>query len=305
MALPGRNTKNDNNQSPRPTLTATPRYSYPISFISPPNPSGSNIDPSSSSPNPPPMPEERNVSIVNRKPAKTRYGQDALNPSLYHQQPPIRKRVPYNLHNKQKAGVPYKSCACITVKDNKLMNALLDSQQALLIEVLLCMYHFRMNNVHSAGAMSQSEIKALFEIEICEYPFSCHELYKRYAMRRGKLYGKEVDDLNFWNLPTEEMNSWTAWLAKCGTFRYQSEEAQVLWNIGKDVNGLPVLKLAPCEFTLNYIQLFNAMHDNLYQWKCALFGVEYIRRACHVPAFYLSKLHFTFITFVNSSYCTC
>ena len=84
------------------------------------------------------------------------------------------------------------------------------------------------------------------------------------------------------------MDQFITWLENLATFKHSAGDAFTLWRIGQAKDGKPFLKLNPCEFTLNYVQLFNAMHDSIYQWKNSLSGLEWLHKAHGTPGFHLS-----------------
>ena len=261
--------------------SANNRKSKPsTAHIQPPTGSSSSPDhlARTITPIPPPPPlrdDDVKQADKRREDHAARYGQDCQNPDLYYQHPPARSRRPYNLYNTKKAGVTYRGAPVIGAQDGKLIMHLLRSEHTFVIMTLLCMYHYRMHNVHGKDAMSIHEIRALFQISLCDFPFSLHELYKRYAMRKGRLHGRELKDLDFQSLSNETINSFRNWLESISYWK-SAGPAFMLWRLGVDDDGKPWLKLNPSELTLNLIQLINVLHDNLYQWKCCLWGVDWI-----------------------------
>ena len=214
------------------------------------------------------------------------HGQDPSDHRIYHQQPPARSRVPYNLQNRN-CGTRYKSIACITRRDVQIIGDLWRSEQATINGLLAQTYYYRMNVIHSKGSKTKEEIIAIFAACLCSWKFSIHELYKRYALRKRQLNGRDVDDLNFFKIATREINSFIKWLKKIGKFE-NARRAFKLWKFGCDDDGKPWLMINQCEYNVNYFQLFNAIHDNLYQWRNCCYGLEWLRQCSDATGYRIS-----------------
>lgn len=281
MALPNKDSANNQNSKPPPLA-----HLQPPSFqaVSSPLKSRSNTP----NPNPPPALPKDELKVEGSD-TRARYCQNSQDPTLYYQQPPARSRKPYNLHNTKKAGVPYKSTACITRHESFMIYTCLSSPQGFVMQVLLGIYHYRMNNVQSANHMTPAELRALFEIDLCEFPFSVHEIYKRYTMRKGKLgRWRNKDDLAWWRLPDDEMKMFISWLEDIAYWK-SAGPAFILWRIGRNADdGKPWLKINASEFTLNFVQLFNSLHDSIYQWKNCLWGEDFLKSIKDAQSYYIS-----------------
>ena len=239
-------------------------------------------------PQPPNFNKKKNDSSSKRV-MHGKWGQNPDIKPLYYQQPPPRSRRPYGLKNKnnpyiRKHGIVYKSIACIRKAEVELFGDLWHSEALFIVLVLALIYHYRMNIIERYGALSNEEIGAIFDTDLCDFQFSICEIYKRYAMRGGQLGRRDVSQLNFWALPAEAVQAFENHLMNIGSFR-AGGQAFTLWSIHTDDEGKRYLKLHPCEFILNYIQLFNSIHDSLYQWRTSLYGEEWIKYQSNMPGF--------------------
>ena len=256
-------------------------------------------------PPPPPLPSKplgRSANVSRSKPAPSVFAPSPpLKPAsstfvpsfppasqskaeLFYQQPPARSRRPYNLHNKD-CGVKYKSTAKVTKADMKLVNNLFRAEVFEILVLLSVIYHCRNNTIPGPNQLTQNEIRGIFDCDIIDYQFSLNELYKRYAMRKGVLYGRDVTNLNFWNLYDGEVIQFMSYLNELSYFEEAPEFK--LWTFGKDDEGKWFLKLKANRIILNYFQLFNAIHDSLYQWRSTPHGEQWINSAAKAPSFYI------------------
>lgn len=137
--------------------------------------------------------------------------------------------------------------------------------------------------------MDRDELRALFQCDLCEFPFSIHKVFKRYVMRRGKLGPhRNKDDLAWWQLPEEELDLFIHWLRDVDYWK-SAGPAFILRRIGKNADDdEPWLKLNKNEFLLNFVQLFNSIQDNLYQWKNCLWGKDFLASMQDSPRYYIS-----------------
>ena len=205
-------------------------------------------------------------------------------PNTYYQQPPARSRRPYKLYNKD-CGVHYKSVAKLTKADTRSIRGLLNAEVFDVLAQLGVMYHCRNNTIPGPNQLSLGQIRGIFDCDLTDYQFSVNEIYKRYAMRKGYCRGRDVADLNFWNLANGEIERFMEYLDRLSKFPRIPDFK--LWTFGKDDEGKWYLKIKANEITVNYFQLFNALHDSLYQWKAALFGDEWIEFAAGGSPFYI------------------
>ena len=121
-----------------------------------------------------------------------------------------------------------------------LINDLWNSEQATINAILATNYYYRMNVIHKKGSMPTSKIRAIFSAELCLWKFPLHELYKRYALRKNQLGDRNADNLNFWKVSPREIQSFTRWLKRIGSFG-NAGEAFKLWSFGEDPDGKPWL----------------------------------------------------------------
>ena len=220
-----------------------------------------------------------------------KWGQNPDFKHLYYQQPPARSRRPYILKNKnnryiRKHGIVYKSIACIRKVEAELFDYLWQSEALFIMLVLALIYHYRMNIIERRGALSDVDIAGIFDTDLCDFQFSICEIFKRYSMRRNALGNRNAAKLNFWALPAEAVKAFEDHLMSIGSF-HKGGQAFTLWSIHIDNEGKHYLKLRPCEFVLNYFQLFNSVHDSLYQWRTSLYGEEWIKHQAPKPPFYI------------------
>lgn len=275
----------DNDHQPAINVTDS-GSAYPQYLLSPPPNSAFSSNPSRSSSST--RQNRNNQQAQPAAPARIRspVRQDPSIPQLWRQGPPARSRRPYKLHNKD-CGARYDSCGLIAKRDHKLLSEIWGSQQCLVTSLLAVSYYFRCNVIHKKGAMPKEDVRAIFETTICRWPFSLHELLKRYCMRTRQLGDRNLDDLNFWKVGKDEMDAFTKWLKDIGSFD-AGGKAFELWRFGTDPKGKPILKVNANEINLNYFQLFNTIHDSLYQWRSALYGERWINHCKFATGYRMS-----------------
>ena len=194
----------------------------------------------------------------------------------YYKAPPALIRAPEQLYN-QNCGAKYKTVGAIKRSDAILFQKIVNSEQMVVMQVLAGIYFYRMNSIPRKNALKPAAIRGIFDCDITDYQFSIHELYKRLAMRKGRVHSA-VGDYNFWALPAEEMDRFRKWLQRIGSWRDDiSDVSYPLWTFGKDASGKLYIKLKLNDITLNWIQLLNCMYDSLAQWTRLYRGVAYIR----------------------------
>ena len=212
---------------------------------------------------------------------------------------PVRRRQPRMLFNRD-CGAEYKSLAAVTRADHVLIKHLLNSEQVTIIAAICLYYHYRMNTIRAPRALSQPAIRGIFEVEFVKYQYSVHELYKRLAMRYGQIFNRDVNSLNFNNLPGAEVQRFIDYLERVGTWKTDDGKEVKLFSFGQDDHGKLWLKVKANEFTLNIVQLLNSIHDNMRQWRNMVYkwrsiwsfevedyfyGVKWIENTCGTPAF--------------------
>ena len=198
-------------------------------------------------------------------------------PAHYYLQPATTSREPMILYNKN-CGAKYKSVGAIRKAELSLFDNLWSSQQMQLMQILCNIYHYRNNTIPAKGKLKREVICSIFQCDITDYNFALVEVYKRYCMRIGLLYGRSsVGDYNFWALPAKELDRFRDWLQRVGSWTDKYETKHVLWTFGKDDEGKSYLKLKLNEFTLNYIQLLNSIYDSLAAWRDLDGGEDYIK----------------------------
>ena len=242
--------------------------------------------PSVYAPSPPPPPASRTRSAPSSSTSSFVPPRSISRASLFYQPPPARSRRPYNLHNTE-CGVRYKSTAKLTKADMILITDFLMKSNVFEILMLLSViYHSRNNTIHGPNQLSQNAIRGIFGCDLIDYQFSLNELYKRFTMRKGILYGRDVNNLNFWKLPQKEVIRFMDYLDALSYFDAAPEFK--LWTFGKDEDGKLFLKLKPNRIVLNYFQFFNSLHDSLYQWRNTPHGEQWIKSAASRPStFYI------------------
>ena len=194
----------------------------------------------------------------------------------YYKVPPASRRAPVTLHN-QHCGAKYKTVAAIRRVDALLFKKLVNSEQMVVMQVLAGIYFYRMNSIPGKNMLSDAAIRGMFDCDITDFQFSINELYKRLALRKGRV-NSAVGDYNFWLLSIEEMDRFRDWLKRIGTWRDGVYGAiYTLWTFGKDSSGKIYLKLKLNDATLNWIQLLNCMYDSLSQWTKMFKGAAYIQ----------------------------
>ena len=213
-------------------------------------------------------------------PAPRRPPQDEdLFKAQYYKAAPASRKVPERLHN-QHCGARYKTVAAIKRWDAELLKRISESEVMVLMQVLATVYFYRMNAIPSKNALSDGAIRGLFDCDITDFQFSINEVYKRLAMRKGRL-AADVGCYNFWKLSATEMERFIDWLREIGT--WVDTEAGIhgaqhtLWTFGKDDPGKMYLKIKRNPATLNWIQLLNSLYDSLVQWKRMSKGAAYIQ----------------------------
>ena len=194
----------------------------------------------------------------------------------YYTVPPPSRQPPELLYN-QDCGAKYKTVAAIGRRDCMLFQRIVNSEQMVVMQVLACMYFYRMNSIQHKRALDQAPIRGIFDCDITDYQFSINELYKRLAMRKGRVH-KHVADYNWWALSAGEMDRFRKWLQRIGSWTdVISRVSFTLWTLGKDAEGKIYLKLKLNDVTLNWIQLLNCIYDSLTQWTGLFKGAAYIR----------------------------
>ena len=197
----------------------------------------------------------------------------------YYKAPPASRKAPETLHN-QHCGARYKTVAAIKRWEAELFKKISASEVMVMMQVLASVYFYRMNSIPGKNTLSDAAIRGLFDCDITDFQFSINELYKRLAMRKGRL-SADVASYNFWKLSPKEMDNFIDWLRKIGT--WTDTEAGLhgaqytLWTFGVDDDGKTFLKLKRNPATLNWIQLLNSMYDSLTQWKRMFKGAAYIQ----------------------------
>ena len=193
----------------------------------------------------------------------------------YYKVPPASTRAPTTLYN-QHCGAKYKTVAAIRRVDAILFKKLVNSEQMVVMQALAAIYFYRMNSIPGKNQLSDAAIRGIFDWDVTDFQFSINELYKRLALRKGRV-NSAVGDYNFWLLSIEEMDRFRAWLKRIGTWRDPiCGVSYTLWTFGKDASGKIYLKLKLNDATLNWIQLLNSMNDSLSQWKNMSKGAAYI-----------------------------
>ena len=242
--------------------------------------------PSVYAPSPPPPPASCTRSAPSSSTSSFVPPRSISRASLFYQTPPARSRRPYNLHNTE-CGVRYKSTAKLTKADMVLItDYLLKSNVFEILMLLSVIYHSRNNTIHGPNQLSQNEIRGIFGCDLIDYQFSLNELYKRFTMRKGILYGRDVNQLNYWKLPQKEIVRFMDYLDRLSYFDAAPEFK--LWTFGKDEDGKLFLKLKANRIVLNYFQFFNSLHDSLYQWRTTPHGEQWIKSAAKRPTtFYI------------------
>lgn len=193
----------------------------------------------------------------------------------YYKVPPASRREPTTLHN-QHCRAKYKTVAAIRRVDALLFKKIVNSEQMVVMQVLAGIYFYRMNSIPGKDMLSTAAIRGIFDCDITDYQFSINELYKRLAMRKGRL-NSAVGDYNFWLLSAEEMDRFRNWLQRIGSWTDGMHGVcHTLWTFGKDDSGKIYLKLKLNEVTINWIQLLNCIYDSLSQWTRMSKGAAYI-----------------------------
>ena len=197
----------------------------------------------------------------------------------YYKAAPASRKVPERLHN-QHCGAKYKTVAAIKRWEAELLKTISESEVMVMMQVLASIYFYRMNTIPGKNTLSDGAIRGLFDCDITDFQFSINEVYKRLAMRKGRL-SADVASYNFWKLSAREIDNFINWLRKIGT--WTDAEAGIhgaeytLWTFGKDDDGKIYLKIKRNAATLNWIQLLNSMYDSLVQWKRMSKGAAYIQ----------------------------
>ena len=233
-------------------------------------------------PSPPPPPAS---STRSAPPSSTFVPPASISPAeLFYRTPPARSRRPYSLHNTE-CGVKYKSVARLIKADVKLLAVLFGGEVFQILMVLGVIYHSRNNTIPGPNQLSQNQIRGIFDCDIIDYQFSLNEVYKRYTMRKGVLGGRDVNDLNFWKLPQNEIVRFMEYLN--GLNYLDAAPGFKLWTFGRDQEEKWFLKLKPDRIILNYFQLFNALHDSLYQWRDTPHGEHWIRSSAKFRGYFI------------------
>ena len=137
----------------------------------------------------------------------------------YYKVPPASRRLPTKLYN-QDCGAKYKTVASIPRADALLFEKLINSEQMVVLQVLAGIYFFRCNAIQSAhhkDSLPDGAVRGIFDCDITDFQFSLNELYKRLAMREGRIYSN-LGNYNFWSLSATEINRFRNWLRRLGSW---------------------------------------------------------------------------------------
>ena len=210
----------------------------------------------------PPIPSDQAIKSQSAKP---QMGPDQSVAAPYYQQPPAGNREPEILYNKE-CGATYKAVGSLKRVYVKFFRDLIGSVLWEVFTVLCIIYTSRHNTIPGPNQLSRAAIRGIFSCDITEYRFPIAEVYKRLAMRLGCLgiHNKNVNFLNFWRLTYGEIMRINNHLRNISSF--QDIE---LFTFGQDDDGKYFMQIKANDFTLNLVQMINALHDSMKAWENA------------------------------------
>ena len=193
----------------------------------------------------------------------------------YYTHPPVTERRPASSY--QYCGEVPKLIAGITNDDAVLFTGLMCSEQMVMMQILANLYNKRLDAVAKFDTIG----RMLGNCDVPDYHFTIRSVYEALAIRCQSLRqakdGRALD-YDFSLLPADEEETFKKWLMKIGCWHPLDGEANyTLWKIESDDDGNEYLQIQNNELTVNYMQLLNAVDDNLKAWKKLYHGVAFIK----------------------------
>ena len=239
-------------------------------------------------PPPPPPPSSSNNSRA--KPRPSNHSQARPHPRGYRPHPfnyysQVRgvDRRPMKLYNTG-CGVDYKSVGKVPIKDHRLYVALLGTEAFEVLVVVCNIYHSRNNTIPNAYSMSIEDICGIFDCDLVDYQIAIPELYKRYAMRKNQLYGRNAADFNPWLIPEPEIRRFMSFVSDVTSFK-----GFALFDFDRDEDGRWYAKLISSYESLIMVQIVNSIHDAMYYLRSfpGDFFDSFVNAAAHDASFFV------------------
>ena len=239
-------------------------------------------------PPPPPPPSSSNNSRA--KPRPSNHSQARPHPRGYRPHPfnyynQVRgvDRRPIKLYNTG-CGVDYKSVGKVPIKDHRLYVALLGTEAFEVLVVVCNIYHSRNNTIPNAYSMSIEDICGIFDCDLVDYQIAIPELYKRYAMRKNQLYGRNAAALNPWLIPEPEIRRFMSFVSDVTSFK-----GFALFNFDRDEDGRWYAKLIASYESLIMVQIVNSIHDAMDYLRSfpGDFFDSFVNAAAHDASFFV------------------
>lgn len=175
------------------------------------------------------------------------------------------------LFNEDKAGVPYKLCADVSLCRLVAAQDLLNSELVNILSCLMQIYSWRCNT--NTRFTPADVVRARFEQALPDFKFPIHEIAKRYAMKNALLkdYGLPADGGKTINWKSVHLRSFINHLHANSSI-IMNRQIVHFYRLDKDVDGQDMAMICNNLQSLKLIQFLNSVGDAVENLSDALWS---------------------------------